>query len=350
MKDERKRLKSLLRGLCRIHVVTTLVVLLSACSLPTAADCAQADVFCVGLVTAYGKVDDHGLNQSAWEGVTQAVEEGVVDQFEVIETADSRDRFKNIATFADAGYDLIVTVGYAIGEDTRLAADEWPDTRFLGVDQPQTESRQNLSLIVFPEDQGGFLAGALAALASQTGRVAAVCEEQAIPEMWRACEGFRAGVKAVAPDVLPRVVFHPGHSPDSWFNDPEWGAEQALINARIGMDVLFAAGGNTALGALDAAAAEGIYVIGADEDMFYQVKDSDFVIASVVKDARGIVHAFVLAAKLGQLSGGEFEGDYALARGPNLARLIPHSVQGRIDQIQRDLANGSVQTGVPREP
>lgn len=332
-----------------VYIILLLAISLTACSLPSN-DCTSADVFCVGLVTAYGKVDDHGLNQFAWEGVSQAMADGFVDQADFIETIDSRDRAKNILTFAEAGYDLIITVGYGIGEDTHLAADEWPDIRFLGVDQPQIESRPNLTTVTFPEDQGGFLAGVIAANATKTGRVSAVCEVEDIPEMWRACEGFRAGVNYASADVLPRVVFHPDHNPDDWFNDPEWGAEQANINARIGMDVLFAAGGNTALGALDAAAQAGLYVIGADEDMYYQVKESQQVIGSVVKDAKGIVYTIVAAAAQGQLQGGEFGGTYTLVFSETLARLIPPSVQGRIEEIQRGLADGSIQTGVSREP
>lgn len=331
------------------RILIIFAVLLSACSLPSN-DCARADIFCVGLVTAFGKVDDHGLNQSAWEGVQQALKDGLIDQAEFIETIDSRDRYKNIATFADGGYDLIVTVGYAMGEDTRLAADEWADTTFLGVDQPQIESIPNLASITFPEDQGGYLAGALAALMSETKRIAAVCEEEAIPEMWRACEGFRAGVYAVSDDVLPRVVFHPEHNPDDWFNDPAWGVEQAGINARIGMDILFAAGGKTALGALDGAGAESIFVIGMDEDMTYQVKQPQTVIASVFKEARSIVHLLIVAASQGQLSGGEFSGVYGLAINPESAMRIPPEVIARIEQVRQGLTDGSIQTGVPREP
>lgn len=332
-----------------LRFLILLSLILTACN-ASSDDCARSDIFCVGLVTAYGKVDDHGLNQSAWEGVTQALAEGVVHKADFIETIDSRDRAKNIATFAGTDYDLIVTVGYAMGEDTRLAADDWPDTRFLGVDQPQTESRPNLATVIFPEDKGGFLAGALAAMVTKTGRVAALCEVETIPEMWRACEGFRAGLKYISPDLRPRIVYHPDHNPDDWFNDPAWGEEQALINARIGMDVLYAAGGNTALGALEAATAKGMYVIGADEDLYYQVKAADFVAGSAIKDARGIVHALVLAAATGQFTGGEFGGEYALAEAPSLARLIPPSVRERIEQVRIGLSDGSIQTGVTREP
>ena len=163
-----------------LSALSVLAFLLAACNLPSA-DCARPEVFCVGLVTAYGKVDDHGLNQSAWEGVQQALSEGLIDRADFIETIDARDRAKNIHTFLDDGYDLIVTVGISMDEDTRLAADEWPDRRFIGVDQPQEEPRPNLAGLVFPEDQGGFLAGALAALTTQTGKVAALCEVESHP-------------------------------------------------------------------------------------------------------------------------------------------------------------------------
>ena len=81
------------------------------------ADCGSADVFCVGLVTDVGKIDDKSFNQSAWEGVLQAQKElGATVQY--IETTDPKDYAKNIATFADAKYDVIVTVGFALGEAT----------------------------------------------------------------------------------------------------------------------------------------------------------------------------------------------------------------------------------------
>jgi len=83
--------------------VATLVALLAACNIPIASDCARPDVFCVGLVTAYGKVDDHGMNQSTWEGVQQAQAAGLIQQADAIETIDARDRDKNVRTFLKDG-------------------------------------------------------------------------------------------------------------------------------------------------------------------------------------------------------------------------------------------------------
>ena len=332
-----------------LSALSVLAFLLAACNLPSA-DCARPEVFCVGLVTAFGKVNDHGLNQSAWEGVEQALSEGLVDKADFIETVDARDRAKNIRTFLEEGYDLIVTVGISMDEDTRLVADEWPDRRFIGVDQPQEEPRPNLAGLVFPEDQGGFLAGALAALTTQTGKVAALCEVESLPSMWRYCEGFSVGVSYAEPDMRARVLYKSEGGTAELFNDPAWGVEQALFMLDGGVDILFAAGGETARAALETAAARGVYVIGADEDMFYQLENADFVLSSTVKQAGTGVYALIRRIAVeGQFPAGETRGEYALGPYHSLERQVPPTVRERLEQIRIGLADGSIQTGVPNE-
>lgn len=81
------------------------------------ADCFSEELFCVGLVTDVGEIDDKSFNQSAWEGVLSAESE-LGAQVDYIETSDAKDYGANIGLFADAGYDVIVTVGFALGEAT----------------------------------------------------------------------------------------------------------------------------------------------------------------------------------------------------------------------------------------
>lgn len=338
------------RALHSSLILSILTFLLAACNLPLAADCARPEIFCVGLVTAYGKVDDHGLNQSAWEGVARAQAEGLIHKADFIETVDARDGEKNIRWFVERDYDLIVTVGYALAESTRLAAEERPDAAFVGVDQPPGDSLPNLAAIVFPEDQGGFLAGALAALITQTGKTAALCETKEIPAMWRYCEGFRVGVRYVNPDMRARVLYNETGSFRDPFNSPDWGAEQALFMLAGGVDVLFAAGGETARAALETAAARRVFVIGADEDMYYRIEASEFVLSSAVKQAAPAVYEMIRFAVAGQFPAGERRGAYAFAPWRGLERQIPPAVRERLEQIQRGLADGSIQTGVPPEP
>ena len=139
---------------------------LSACSsnaAPTDADCAKAEVLCVGLVTDLGKVDDKSFNQSAWEGAKAAAEEaGGISKY--VETVDTKDYAANIKQFTDKSYDVIVTVGFLMADATVAAAKANPNTKFIGVDQFQGETVDNLTGLIFPEDQAGYAAGYLAGL------------------------------------------------------------------------------------------------------------------------------------------------------------------------------------------
>src|SRR5687768_5906753 len=164
-------------------------IFLPACA-PARPNCESQEIFCVGLVTDIGKINDRSFNQSAWKGVQQAQEElGALVQY--IETADVKDSYKNIATFANEDYDVIVTVGFNLRDATRQAAETYPNIKFIGVDQDQFEGPlENVAGLVFPEDQAGFLVGALAAMMSETHKVGAVCATDAVPPVWRLGEGF----------------------------------------------------------------------------------------------------------------------------------------------------------------
>src|SRR5574339_260309 len=136
-----------------LAVVLIAAMVLPACA-PAQADCTSEDVFCVGLVTDVGKINDKSFNQSAWEGVQRAESElGATVQY--IETTDAKDYAKNIGTFGDAGYDVIVTVGFALGEATAAAAATYPEVDFIGVDQFQAETVDGVAGLNFPEDQAG---------------------------------------------------------------------------------------------------------------------------------------------------------------------------------------------------
>src|SRR5690349_9011178 len=104
----------------------------SAASSGGAPDCTKPEVFCVGFVTDVGKIDDKSFNQTAWEGVEKAKSDGSADWVQYIETTDSKDYDKNIATFADAGYDVNVTWGFALTDATYNAAKKYPNIFFVG--------------------------------------------------------------------------------------------------------------------------------------------------------------------------------------------------------------------------
>ena len=341
-------------------VVVLLLVaamLLPACGAASggAPDCKSADVFCVGLVSDVGKVDDKSFNQSAWEGVKQT-EKDLGAKVQYIETADAKDYAKNISTFADAGYDVIVTVGFGLGEATGKAAATYPNVKFIGVDQTQDTTKAvpaNLVGLVFPEDQAGFLVGALAAQMTTTKKIGGVFGTDAVPPVWRYGEGYRAGAAYIDPAVEVTNVYHNDVGFDKTFSDPEWGATTANSMIDKGVDVVFGGGGNTGNGAVTATAQKGVYAIGVDADQYFTLPEAQkMLLSSAMKLITPGVFDLVKAAKEGSFPGGtNFTGKGGFAPYHDLDSKVPAAVKAKMDEIAKALLDGSIKTGVsPAKP
>lgn len=310
------------------------------------ADCSSDEVLCVGLVTDVGKIDDKSFNQSAWEGVQQ-LESDLGAQVDYIETQDSTDYATNIGSFVDQGYDVVVTVGFALGEATSIAAGENPDTYFLGVDQFQAEPVDNLAGLIFPEDQSGFLAGALAGLMTESGTVAQVLGTDLVPPVVAFKEGFEGGVAYTNPDAEVISTYHPGGL-DVAFTDPDWGASTARQAIDNGADVIFGAGGLTGNGALSEVAKDGgsAYCIGVDTDQWETVPEAQpCLITSAMKLITPGVVEVVTQFSEGNAPSGNFVGDVGLADYHDFADVIPADVQTQITDLTPMVLSGEVPTG-----
>ncbi len=267
-------------------------------------DCSSKEIFCAALVTNTLGLDDHGMNQGVWDGLQQAKANGLADQVEYIESVDTRDYEKNIAYFARYGFDVIVTVDPSMDDVTLQGADLYPDSVFIGMNQPQKEERPNLVPVTFPEDQMGFLAGTFAAQLTKTKVVGAACETSGIDSMWRYCEGFRAGVEFTSKDVKVLVQYRDDGDREKLFVDEVWGAEAAHYVMRYGADVVFAAGGVTGQGAIREAADGGVFAIGSERDQAAVLGESNLkVVTSVYGDASFEVQRVMRQLKEGNLSG-----------------------------------------------
>ncbi len=264
-------------------------------------------MFCAGLVTDFGPINE-GINQEAWLGLQDAKNEHQVDRIDAIETIDVRDRAGNISTFAEDGYDVIVTVGASISDETTAAAREYPNLLFIGVEQAQDPALPNLTGLVFHEDRSGFLSGALAALTTQTKWVAALCEEKYIDPMRRYCDGFQAGARYIDPTVNVTVSYRDGPQ-ENLFDDPDWGHTTALGVIHEGADVVFAAGDTTADAALETAAQQEVNVIGAETDAYARLTEvRPCLITSAINDIRPGIRDLMRLARDGKLPPGNYFG------------------------------------------
>ena len=336
-----------LYGVMAVILLATMV--LSACA-PAGEkkpDCASDKVYCIGFVSDVGKIDDKSFNQSTWEGVKKAETDlGAIVQY--IETTDSKDYAKNIATFADAKYDVIVTVGFALQEATIAAAKQYTDIKFIGVDQAQGETiTPNVVGLVFPEDQAGYLVGALAAQMSKSGKIGAVLGTDVVPAVWRFGEGYRAGALAINPAIEINVVYHSDVGFDKTFSDPEWGKTTAISMIDKGVDVIFGAGGKTGNGALLGAAEKGVYAIGVDTDQYFTVPEAQKVLlSSAMKDLTNGTFTLLSGIKDGKFTAGDFLGTATFAPYHDLDSTVPAEVKAKMDEIQKGLLDGSIKTNV----
>jgi basic membrane protein A len=333
------------RKAARLLRICAAALLLAACG-PQPEDCAKRNVWCAGLVTDFGSVAE-GINSEAWQALQDAKSSGVLDRVDRIETVDSRDRGANIAALADDGYDIIVTVGASIGDETAAAAKRHPDLRFIGVEQPQQTEIPNLVGLEFHEERSGFLAGAVAGLISQTGNIAAVCEANYIDAIRRYCDGFQAGALYSDPAVIVSVSYRDG-STELLFHDPDWGRAAALAQLADGADVVFAAGGETADAVLLEAAANGALVIGSETDLYDRLPElRPSLLTSAFNDIRSGVRDLLRAARHGTLPAGEYFGQVGLAPFHDLEGRVPGAAIGRLAEIRALLDSGEIGPDVP---
>jgi basic membrane protein A len=335
----------------KLFILISLLILfalaLTACGggEATEADCGQEDVLCVGLMTDVGEVDDKSFNQSAWEGVQLAETElGAIVNY--VETKDAKDYEANIALFGDKDYDIIVTVGFAAGEATLAGSAAYPDILFIGVDQWNDGSNPMVTGLLFNEDKAGYLAGALAAMMTETDTIAAVLGTDLVPPVVAFKEGYENGARYINADINLISTYHPGGL-DVAFTDPEWGgttAKQAIDN---GADVIFGAGGKTGNGALEETAThDGLYCIGVDSDQWETVPGAHpCLISSAMKLITPGVFELITMATEGNFPGGVYYGEVGLADFHDFEDEIPQDVKDTLAEIDAGLKDGSIMTG-----
>ncbi len=300
----------------------------------------------VGLVTDMGKIDDKTFNEYAYKGMTKAAEEfGLKTSF--VETRQPTDYIKNLGQFVNEGYDVIVTVGFMLGDATRQMAQKHPGVEFVIVDFAFDPPLENVMGLVFSESQSGFMAGALAGLMTESKTTGMVAGKE-IPPVARFRKAYKAGVEYVCPDCEVLSVHI-----DS-FTDPARGKAAALSQMDEGADVIFGAGGTTGSGAIMGAAAAGAWVIGVDQDEYEtsfkngKAPGSARVLSSAMKRIDVAVYT-----ALKKIVNGEFKGDTLLFDAQNggigLAPFheadsaVPDSVKKKLAEIREKLISGEIE-------
>lgn len=322
---------------------------------PDAAEPGSSDLK-IGLVTDVGTLDDRNFNQYSWEGALQGAAILGAPEPQSIVTTESSEYEGNIQSFIDEEYDVIVTVGFALGEATAAAAEENPDVHFIGVDQFQGGDDPvaglglpNYESLIFNEAQAGYLAGIVAASISESGAVAAIGGSGTIPPVVNYARGFENGAKSVNPDVTVHIQYISDDLGVA-FNDPTAGKTFAdqFLQQNSDVDVMFQVAGKTGNGVLQSVEENGIYGIGVDVDQWLSTPDSaECIVTSAEKKltvavSEGIVNVGEGSPRTGNVFYGADNDGIGLAPFYQFADLIDADTQAAIDEAFDGMASGDL--------
>ena len=199
---------------------------------------------------------------------------------------------------AQRGANVIVCVGFAQADACDKVAKEFPNTKFSIIDVGWLDN-SNMRQYVFNEHEGSFLVGALAAMASKTGKVGFVGGMD-IPLIRKFACGYVQGAKAVNSkvEVYQNMT---GTTPAAW-NDPAKGSELAKSQFDRGADVVYAAAGGTGAGVYQAAADSGMLAIGVDSNQNYMHPGT--MLTSMLKRVDLATYETFMDVKSGNFSSG----------------------------------------------
>jgi basic membrane protein A and related proteins len=272
----------MMKKIALISTLLSLPLLAIACTPSdpgTAASPSAAEKQTVGVVLDTGGENDKSFNEYTLKGAREGAQASGLE-FSYVTSAGSSDYEKNIETQISEGADLIVTVGFLMGDATAAIAKKYPNIKFVIIDyayapgkdgvDPYTTDLKNVTSLMFAEDQAGYLAGVLAACVSKAGKIATVSGME-IPPVQRYVQGVQTGAKSVNPSIVTLNQYIPD------FNDPATGKSVGQSFISQGADVIFAVGGNTGNGGLLAAKEANRKAIGVDVDQYFtypEVKDA----------------------------------------------------------------------------
>ncbi|CAN5559222.1 BMP family ABC transporter substrate-binding protein [soil metagenome] len=250
----------------------------------------------VGMAYDVGGRGDQSFNDSAAAGLDQAVSEfGMTSDESEAENGEAENaREERLRTFADAGYDPIIAVGFAYASAVGTVSAEYPDLHFAIIDDSSLADSPNVASLVFAEEQGSFLVGAAAALKTQTDHVGFIGGVET-PLIQKFQAGYEAGVAAVNPDIEVDVKYLTQIPDFSGFGDPAKGKTAAQGMYDGGADIVYHAAGGSGGGVFEAASESGTLAIGVDSDQYNTADPSvqDVIMTSMLKNVNVAVYKYL---------------------------------------------------------
>ena len=324
----------------------------------------------IGVVTDVGTVNDKNFNEYTYLGSKQGAQALGAAEPPVVVPKDASEMAKNIQSFVDQNFDVIVTSGFNLGQATTCAANVNRDLWFVGVDQGPPcvtpEGRPDSAFkctgdaktllpkyvaISFQEDQPGYLAGIVAATMSKTGTIGAIGGITLCGPCIRYIQGFQLGAQSINPNIKLKVAWVTTSDFTKAFNDPVTGksfGQQFITTNKV--DVLFQVAGKTGNGVLDAACDANIYGIGVDVDQALSYPNAaKCTVTSAEKKLALAASTDIANIVAGTQKGGDDHWDAkrdGIGYSPfhDLESKVPSDLKGKLDTALAAMKAGTLKT------
>ena len=296
----------------------------------------------IGLAYDTGGRGDQSFNDSAYAGASAAVDALGAELQEFSPNEDASNRAEGLAGLAEQGFNPVIAVGFNYDDVIAEVAPQFPDTTFAQVDGSNADGAKgdNVTGLVFAEEEGSFLAGVAAALKSESGHIGFVGGVQS-PLIEKFEAGYLAGARAVNPQIVVDRQYISPAGDFSGFSDPARGQILAQGMYDAGADIVYHAAGGSGRGVFQAAADSGNRAIGVDSDQYLTVGEPALqavIMTSMLKRVDNAVEQFINDYSEGNVQGAEDVLSDLSTEGIGLA-----TSGGFIDDIQDDIQQYSQQ-------
>ena len=277
---------------------------------------------------------DKSFNEAAYNGMERWKKE-TGKQYLEFEVTNESQREQAVRRMAEKGASPIIAMSFSQKSAIEKVAKEFPKLQFAIIDD--VVNAPNVQSIVFKEHEGSFLVGAMAAMASKTGKVGFVGGMD-IPLIRKFQCGYEQGAKFANPkaEVFANMT---GTTGAAW-NDPARGGELAKAQFAKGADVVFAAAGGTGIGVYQAAKDGGKLAIGVDSNQNHIQPGT--MLTSMLKRVDVAVYNVSKSFKAGTTSLGLKEDGVGYAMDGNNAKLVTADMQKKVEAAKADIISGKI--------
>jgi len=314
------------------------------------------------MVTDTGGIDDRSFNASSWQGMQAAASANSNVSVKYLQSTTQGDYVPNINTFISQKCNIVVTVGFLMGNATQAAAKAHASQKFAIVDYTYNPPLANVDALLFNTVQDGFLGGYLAAGMTKTGKVATFGGLE-LPTVTIYMDGYYDGVQyynskhGTHVQVLGWNELTQKGSFTGDFTNQTKGQTLTQTFISEGADIIFPVAGNVGLGAAkavqnadSAAGSQKVNMMWVDTDGCVSAPQyCKYFITSVEKGIVTAVKIAVLNAASGTFKGGNYigtlsNGGVALSPFHDFAGKVSASLQSELATVKAGIEDGSIKT------